>query len=274
MAQVSHSVGSIVGGQTRTILSPTELKSIPSLFAKRASPKMGEHYTFVPTSDIIAALNKEGLAPVYAAQRKSKEAAFARHLVRFASKSNLTARKVGDVTPEIVVGNSHNGRAALSVQFGLFRMVCANGLVVSDGEFASMRARHMGDVSAIMERVHGLLSNTGKVIARVDAMRGTVLSKAGSLQFATAALEMRYLDDDGKVVSPITAADLLVPRRAADAKLDLWSVFNVVQENMMRGGLIGKSANGRRVQTREIVDVRKSLSYNARLWELAAERIK
>jgi Domain of unknown function (DUF932) len=272
MSAVSHAVGSIVA--PRSILSPSQLKAVPSIFAKRASPKMGENYTFIPTDSVIKALDKIGMAPVYAAQRKSKSAAYARHLLRFASKSDLTARKVGEVTPEIVVGNSHNGRSALSVHFGLFRMVCANGLVVADSQLSALRCRHMGDIEEVMQRVTMLLSHTGEVVGRVEAMRCTMLTKSSSLQFATAALAMRYADDAGKVSSPITATDLLVPRRKEDTKMDLWSVFNVVQENMLRGGLIGKSTQGRRVQTRAVVDVRKNVMYNAGLWSLAAALVK
>jgi hypothetical protein len=37
-----------------------------------------------------------------------------------------------------------------------------------------------------------------------------------------------------------------MPRRFDDRRPDLWSVFNRTQENLTKGGLHGRSANGRR----------------------------
>jgi hypothetical protein len=51
--------------------------------------------------------------------------------------------------------------------------------------------------------------------------------------------------------------------------MDLWTVFNRVQENMMRGGLEGLSANGRRIRTGGIRAMGSTVKVNTSLWELA-----
>jgi len=263
----------------RQAMGMDELKKrVPSLFATKASAKMGERYTFVPSISVVEALHGMGLVVVDASQRKSQEKDSARHLIRFAREADLVSvkgktRKVGEVIPEVVWSNSHNGRCAAKLFFGLFRLVCANGLIVADKMFAGVNRRHMGDLSGIMDEVAAQLGHTKEVFSRIGDMQKTKLSDTARTQFALKALELRYADDTGKVVAPITAQDLLVPRRIDDQGTDLWHTFNVVQENLMRGGLEGKSAAGRLVRTREVHDVRKVLSFNADLWSLAAERI-
>jgi hypothetical protein len=261
----------------RQPLTETELKKrVPSIFATKASSKMGERYTFIPSTVVIEGLDKMGLVPVQASQRRGQEASTARHLLRFARLADLkkqsSMRKVGDVMPEVVFANSHNGRCRALLWLGLFRLVCGNGLVISDKTLVHMGRRHSGSIIDIMAEVEVVLEQIPLIIANVTSMMNKVLTQAQRTSFATQALALRYADEEGKVLSPITAPDLLVPRREIDKGNDLWRTFNVVQENMMRGGLDGKSANGRIVHTREVQDVRKVVTYNTALWDMAMAR--
>jgi hypothetical protein len=51
---------------------------------------------------------------------------------------------------------------------------------------------------------------------------------------------------------------------------DMWRVFNVVQEKLVRGGLIYKTDSGRNVRTRQLTDVVGNTKFNRELWELAS----
>ena len=252
-------------------------KKVPSIFATKASPKMGERYTFIPSLMAVEALHRMGFVPVMASQRNSTDPASARHMIRFARKADLMpagiARKKGDRLLEMVLSNSHNGRTAYKLFFGIFEVVCANGLIVADSRLAGMNRRHTGDIKGIMEEAEEVLGRTKEVTKRVDAMLKTKMTQPQRLAFADKALHLRWTDKNGKLNAPVTAEDLLVPRRAEDSDTNLWKTFNVIQENLLRGGLDGKSANGRLVHTRDVQDVRKVLTFNTDLWTLAAERI-
>lgn len=275
MAQTTL-VGTVVGMQARTAWSMEQLKKVvPSVFATKASMKMGDRYTFIPSLMAVEALAKMGLVPVAGSQRKSQDAATARHMVRFARLADIgKKRSKGDRYVEVVMSNSHNGRSAFKFYFGIFELICGNGLIVATNEFAGMVRRHTGSIADIMQEAEIVLSRTNEVTGCVDKMLKRVLSKPERMKFANDALALRYADPDtGKVVAPITADSLLVPRRTEDEGDNLWKTFNVVQENLLRGGLDGKSAHGRAVRTREVNDVRKVLTFNTSLWSLAAERV-
>jgi hypothetical protein len=68
---------------------------------------------------------------------------------------------------------------------------------------------------------------------------------------------------------PVTPEQVVAPRREADARVDVWTSYNVVQENLMRGGLTGRSATGRNTRTRTIEAIREDVRINNGLWELA-----
>lgn len=85
--------------------------------------------------------------------------------------------------------------------------------------------------------------------------------------FARAALSLKY--DDPDKPAPITESQILMPRRHDDRRPDLWSVFNRTQENLTKGGLHGRSANGRRQQTRPVQGIDSDIRLNRALWLLA-----
>jgi hypothetical protein len=54
-----------------------------------------------------------------------------------------------------------------------------------------------------------------------------------------AAIALKY--DDPDKPAPISESQLLASRRFNDNRPDLWSVFNRTQENLVRGGLLGRA---------------------------------
>src|SRR3546814_20077482 len=60
-----------------------------------------------------------------------------------------------------------------------------------------------------------------------------------------------------------------MPRRFEERKADLWSTFNRVQENFIKGGLSGRAANGRQQRTRAVQGIDQNLKLNRALWMLA-----
>ena len=63
------------------------------------------------------------------------------------------------------------------------------------------------------------------------------------------------------------------PRRREDVDRSLWTTFNVIQENVVRGGLQGRKRNAegriRRAQTRAINGIDQNVTLNRALWTLA-----
>jgi len=67
--------------------------------------------------------------------------------------------------------------------------------------------------------------------------------------------------------------DLLVPHRIEDEHDDLYTVLNVLQENLLRGNISGiNKETGRRFTSREITSIGKDVDVNQGLWNIA-ERI-
>jgi hypothetical protein len=67
--------------------------------------------------------------------------------------------------------------------------------------------------------------------------------------------------------------DLLIPHREQDTKDDLYTVLNVIQENLLRGNITGKNKDtGRQFTSKQISSISKDVDVNKGLWDIA-ERI-
>ncbi|TGC80949.1 hypothetical protein C9F04_18260, partial [Salmonella enterica subsp. enterica serovar Wilhelmsburg] len=84
---------------------------------------------------------------------------------------------------------------------------------------------------------------------------------------AKAALTNRIREDH----QPVTEAQILAPRRWQDESGDLWTVYNRIQESLIKGGLAGRSALGKRSHTRAVKGIDGDLKLNRALWVMAEE---
>jgi Domain of unknown function (DUF932) len=241
----------------------------PAVFADSAHERTSASYTFVPTRAVLDALEGAGFFPVEARQAvRARSSAHARHVVRL--RRHREEVQLRDSIPELVLQNAHDGRCAYSLSAGLFRVVCTNGLVVSMGTFPVWRVTHRGeilrDIVAAAVRISGRFE---QLAAAVERMERTLLDESQRLELAAEALALRFPNDPVGAMQP---SQLLVPRRAQDVGNDLWRTFNVLQENVMRGGLVRRSASHRLTRTRGIRAVREDVRLNSALWEMAIAR--
>jgi hypothetical protein len=66
----------------------------------------------------------------------------------------------------------------------------------------------------------------------------------------------------------LTPEKILEARRSDDKENTLWNTYNIIQENVIKGGISSVNANGRRTRTRGVNDVYNSVRINKSLWEL------
>jgi hypothetical protein len=241
----------------------------PAVFASAAHERTSSKYTFIPTERVLNGLMGAGFVPVDARQTQARRSSptHARHILRLRRRFETIQLK--DSIPEIVFLNSHDGTSAYQLRMGLFRVVCTNGLIVSRGAFPAHCVSHRGDV--VEEVVIGALEMSEQfdlLATQVERMEQHHLLKAEQLQFAEAALAIRFPDPAQSRMSP---AQLLNCRRVEDLGDDLWTILNRVQEGLLGGGLSRRSANGRLTRTRRISSIKEDVRLNSRLWDLATE---
>lgn len=244
-------------------------KTCPSIFAGNPSPKMSERYAFVSTAAILEPLLKAGYIITQADQRSvrrdGRNPLFTRHQVRLRKKGAKPV--VGDAIPEVVIVNSHDGQSRFQIFGGLFRLLCLNGLVVGVAGLsdASGKLIHLGDPSKILDAVARVVKRSTEAVQLVGEMTKVKLGEKAQIKFAKKAAAIAYGDDDKRFDSKL----LLAPRREVDKGDDVWTVYNRVQENIVRGGVRFVSPTDRNLMTRGITHIGRSIEINTGLWDLA-----
>jgi len=258
------------------ILTATELQErAPSIFSAHPAVKMTEQYRFVPTIQVVEALQDSGFYPVMAAQTRTRVAGkgeYCRHVVRLRRMEDmLTTGRLGEDIPEVVLVNSHDGSTAYKLMMGIFRVVCSNGLIVQSSSFGEIATRHTGDKSLCQQVIDAsfkIVEEAPAVMTGIATWKSIELSKEQQHAYARAAEVLRD--------SPIhlSEGELLGARRYADNQPNLWNTFNNVQENIMKGGQRGLNATGKHIKTRSINSVKHDIALNRALWSLTEEMAK
>lgn len=255
------------GLRSETPLTDAQLFRVaPSIFAAGKHQSRSARYTYIPTSEVLTGLRKEGFEPFMAVQSCSRiegKAEYTKHMLRLRPADRIQSPE----TFEIVLINSHDGTSNYQMLAGVFRFVCQNGMVNGD-VVEDIRVPHRGNITEnVIDAAYKIVDDFGAVEESIDGMKGTRLALPEARAFAEAALALKY---DSADVAPITPEQLLTARRYEDSNQDdLWNTFNRIQENLLKGGMRGRTATGKRTTTREVRSIDTNVKLNRALWILS-----
>jgi hypothetical protein len=229
---------------------------------------VSNRYSFVPTLTAVDLLRDAGWFPVHAEQstvRKIDRDGYQRHLIRFAKNGLLFDGERID----LVLYNSHDRGCAFRLIASVWRQICGNGLMVAS-EFANFSHKHIGFSPDDFIHSAGEIASVAGIIAdQVDAMKAIEMTPDERGIYARAAHNLIFTEPEK---APVLPEQLLSERRYDDKGKDLWTTFNVVQENIMRGGLKGmkkaRDGRSRKTTTRPVKAIDRNIQLNQALWYL------
>ncbi|EIU2129167.1 DUF945 domain-containing protein, partial [Salmonella enterica] len=219
-----------------------------------------------PTITLLENLRREGFEPFFACQSRVRDPGrrdYTKHMLRLRRAGQITGQQV----PEIIILNSHGGESSFQLLPGVFRSVCTNSLVCRQS-FGEIRVPHRGDiVGKVIEGAYEVLGVFDRVEEKREAMQSLLLPPPAQQALAKAALTYRF----GEEHQPVTTAQVLTPRRREDYGQDLWTVWNTLQENLLKGGLPGRTVQGKRTHTRAVNGIDGDIRLNRALWVMAEQ---
>lgn len=233
---------------------------VPAIFTKTPSPKVSNRYSFADSEYYLQKFIDADWF-IHSARQVSKSE-YAPHQVILRNKDIAT---VGDLLPQLIFTNSHNGIKKMTMDTGIYRLVCSNGLVVPTSITQSLSIKHidLGDsttdtiVNSFYEKIPIIMNN-------IDRMRNKILTNDEIDNFTYNALQIRFINAVG-----ININDVVKPLRLEDNSDDLWTVFNVVQEKIIRGGIQLPSKR----HSKPINNFVNDNDINTKLWQLAEQYI-
>lgn len=227
-------------------------------------PTLSDRYMFIDTRQVVEDMQDLGfqVADVRRPAIRTKAAAFGVHEVDFRRPEDI-GRKDGEA-PRLLFINSYDGSRKAQLMSGVFRFVCSNGLVVGD-VFQQQKFLHLGDyVTQLLEQIKESAAQSHKVFERIEDYRQTFLDHPQYLEMVEKALALRYPEDELALDPEL----VLSPRRSSDRDQDLYTTWNIMQENILKGGLPGRQRNGRTRNSSPLSNIERSNKLNRELWNL------
>jgi len=252
-------------------LTQTQLKELaPTLFTEQPHFEVSDKYHFIPTIEIVNQIIAHNWHPVSVSEasvRDENKEGYQQHYVRFRHFEDLLNPR--DNAVELLLFNSHDRTKSFSISAGIYRFICANGLVLSDNVFESYKIKHLGDrENDVTTAVSNITNIKSKLEDKLTQLSSINLSQVEKESFAKSTIPLRFEEH-----LEVDYQDLLVPLRAEDYQDDLYTTLNIIQENLIRGNVSGvNKETGRRFTSKEIKSISKDIQLNKGVWDIA-ERI-
>lgn len=232
----------------------------------RGSNKFG----FISSSNLVTQLEGQGLklADVVESKiRKNKEErqGYQKHVLRF---NTGLSNAHGNL--QVLAINSHEGSSALTFRMGFFRLVCSNGLIIGSDLIPQIKVRHTANgLLKLNDSVDELMQWQRVAMDNIEKMTSYKVTAEEFEKLALASAKIRMGEKFTDKIVP-----LFESKRYQDNSPDLFTVFNVIQENVMRTGFyaLNKETNVA-TKVRAIRGVNASLDLNTALYNEAMKLV-
>jgi len=260
----------------------------PSVVASEPWERMSDRYGFVPTATLLSPIAEAGLVPIGAIQSRSRipgKADFTKHMLTFRMRSDIRPLSVGEVITQYYLTNSHDGTSCFEFLIGLFRVACANGLMVKTQTIDSIKLRHKGPETILQDAwqaTRASIQGGQLALEQADRWKGITLDRTQQTTLVEAYRTIRTDSEGQSTLPPVT--ELMRPLRQEDrpdsqGRSDLFTVANLVQEKLIRGGIRHTTTNEqgyrRRTTSRATTSVDGIRKTNQAVWSITerAEQI-
>lgn len=267
-------------------MSLNEVQITDSFTQDQKHESKSNKFVTIQPKHIAEILSSHGLDLVHLRSGIAKNPDRAAHQTTIARYRSSQEMKIGGLNLDIVFKIPHL-YGSIEAFLGTYRRVCSNGMVVGDKFMNIPRIRHSGNAISQIESIIPLLvakhDQLCELITAMSAQQVDPVRLAAFLK-EVARLRLDTLGENSKVIS-VKYNDLAVVRRTEDTGTDVFSILNVVQENIMRHGMSyqieSKNKNGdvsvRSMTTRPMIKTRReneietirSVNMNASIWDAA-----
>lgn len=287
--------------QDNSALSIEAIKQLaPAVYGDTKAQHLTDRYVSLHTSDLIPVMQDYGYVPVQAAQRKSRklksnileqfqensenrlekarslQESQNAHLISFAHVDTLYSNTE---RPEIILYNSHDGSSSVQLYAGCYRFICSNGIVAGEG-FNQRMYHSKSGLSGFEQILRSTVESLPLMQERIQALKQVQLTYAQQTELAKNSLKTRWelLEDRtsedhyGTFANANTIQAALRVQRMGDVGSDAFTVFNRIQEAVIRGKAYVQSHTkaapyGTTRKARPVSSAKESIRVNTELWD-------
>jgi len=189
-------------------------------------------FGFISSANLVQTLENKGLKLADVVESKikkdkEKRLGYQKHVIRFNTGISNTHGNL-----QLLAINSHEGSSALTFRLGFFRLVCSNGLIIGSDLIPQVKVRHTSNgLLKLDNAIDEVMEYQTAAKESMERMIDTKVDLETFEKLKREALKIRLGEKYSDNIVP-----LFEVKRWEDNKEDLFSVFNVIQENVIRTG--------------------------------------
>lgn len=251
------------------LIKPLE-ELVPSAFSVAPVAKASDKFKMVRTIDLVQQMENHGWEVVSAKELRTTSSLKMGNQYH-AIKMQNTAFDIGkDEKFQITISNGADCVTPLIIQASIYRLVCSNGLMAGKMFIPPIRLTHVGNVQEIAHQAMEQLPPLMDVVRdNMDRMKSAPVSKNQMIALA----EQAYLLRHSEVKDQKSLEDLVTSHRKIDESMDLWTQFNVIQENLINGLYSYPVMKANKIpalyKATKIESIKKDIQINQKLFDLA-----
>jgi hypothetical protein len=265
----------------------------PAVYAHDYAEDLSSKYGNFNSAQAIDVMDAYGYGVTQAAQVKGRTTTanlHGQHLMAFAKRHEVSAST--EEQPEIIFYNSHDGKSSMKLFAGVYRFICSNGLIAGDG-FDQRMVHYKSNLDSFEDLLTYTANSLEDIAQLTHSMKNITPEREQVALFAEKALETRYdlyvptknnWDQLGwlerNMFDKRAIKQTLTATRPQDAANDAWTIFNRVQESVIRGGfdVLGERKRRGQVflgykQAKALSSIKENVSVNRKLWDIAQETL-
>ena len=260
----------------------------PAVYAHDYAEDLSTKYGNFNSANAIEVMSDYGYGVTQAAQvkgRSAKSNIYGQHLMAFAKRHEINA--FSEQQPEIIFYNSHDGKSSMKLFAGIYRFVCSNGIIAGEG-FDQRMIHYKSNLDSFEDLLTYTAAKLEGVTDFTDKLQRITPDQEVINHFTKQALSTRYDYFENTPIGSLVTnmfdtramRQALTVTRTEDMAVDAWTIFNRVQESVLRGGFdvlgprkrYGKKFIGYK-KAKAISSVKENVTINRKLWDIAQETL-
>jgi hypothetical protein len=222
----------------------------------------------INTQDILNPLmdsgwNIDGIAE----KRKGKNGQVTQHFIKLTHPDlNLNVKSKNEGKSQLSISNKVCGSSPLEIDLGVYRQVCSNGMWAMDSAWVNNISHTKYSFDNLSSIISSTVSNIDVFLGKLNKMANVDLNIDEMNNLAERAAHLRF----GNKVERRVIDQLLIVRRNEDRDNDLYTVYNRIQEGLIKNNMLvdiyGKPLSG-------INNIKEDIEINKQLFQLVEEYV-
>jgi len=188
---------------------------------------------YIPSLEVVSNLQNDGWEINGVYEHRGKDRKITSNFIQMYHPDFVLRNSKNQIEAlsSLTISNSCNGNKPMTINMGAYRLVCSNGLIRYEKHAEETKIKHVEvDYNRLPQILELVDRKKEKVLEEFNLLKHKNLTTEEARQFAIQSIRLA-----NKEVTNPRVEEMLRVHRMEDEGMNLWNVFNRVQENLTGG---------------------------------------